>query len=287
MFETFSCSASDGLLLGGRQYGVENKDATPIVCLSGITRNCLDFHNLALHLSSERGGHRRVLALDYRGRGYSEYDENWHNYNIFTEAEDCIAAMTAAGFGHVNIIGSSRGGLIAMLLAVMRPGILRSVILNDIGPVIEGQGLVRIRNALEKHRHPKTWEDAEASFVRFGRLQFPSLSERQWREEAGRIFQQENGKVIPRYDTKILKTLKDINFDVRLADMWPQFAALTKIPLMTIRGEHSDILSLETLEIMQTFHPDMQVEHVKGQGHSPRLGTAGLPEIISQFLKNK
>lgn len=283
-FKKFSCSATDGLMLGGRLYGEDNQDQTPVVCLAGLSRNCLDFHNLAVHFSSKEGGERKVLAIDYRGRGYSQYDKNWQNYTIFQEAEDTIAAITASGFKHLDIIGTSRGGLIAMLLGSMRPGILNSVILNDIGPVLEGQGLLRIRNSLEKRKKPKTWQEAEEEFVRVGKLQFPMLTEAQWQEEAHRVFEEKDGKIIPRYDKKLVNTLMSINFDVRLPDMWAQFASLTNIPVMTLRGEHSDLLSKETLEMMQALHPNMKVEIVSGQGHAPRLGTAGLPEKITSFF---
>ena len=285
-YKDFSCSAADGLILRGRMYGNDNRTRSPVICLAGLSRNCLDFHNLATYLSSEQGGSNRILAIDYRGRGFSDHDKDWQNYTIFQEAEDTISAAMAAGFQHFHVIGTSRGGLIAMLLGSMRPAALRSVILNDIGPVLEGQGLLRIRNTLAKHRSPKNWAEAEEEFVKLGQLQFPALTDAQWREEAHRIFQKKNNKLIPRYDPKLVKTLQGINFDVRLADMWPQFASLGKFPLMTIRGEYSDLLSRETLDQMSLLHPRMDMHEVNGQGHAPRLGTADLPERIAGFLKN-
>src|SRR3954469_1440083 len=137
-------SAADGLRLYARDYGPDAGGALPVVCLSGLARSSEDFHDLARALSSDEARPRRVLSLDYRGRGRSEWDRDWRNYDVRVELDDTLQILTAAGVEEAVFVGTSRGGLIAMGLSAVRPALLRGVVLNDVGPVIESGGLVRI-----------------------------------------------------------------------------------------------------------------------------------------------
>ena len=284
-YEPFYCSANDGLRLFARKYGWHNDDPNPVVCLAGITRNSADYHELAMFLASEPGGNRRVFAIDYRGRGQSDYDKNGDNYNIATEAEDVIAMVTAAGIGHLNIIGTSRGGLIAMIMATTRPGIIKSVVLNDIGPVVDARGIIRVAKSLENFRRVSSWQQAEDNFYLYGKTHYPDLSEEEWRKEAHWVYRQEKKKIVPQYDPKILKALQSINLNQRIPDMWQEFAALSKFPMMVIRGSLSDMLSEETLEQMQAFNEDLNVVIAENQGHAPRLATPAIASQIAKFIK--
>ena len=138
------CHSQDGLKLHARDYGPRDADLTPIICIPGLTRCARDFHVLAGHLTSRPGRQRRVLALSLRGRGRSEYDRDWRNYTVQRELLDVLDVMASAGIEHAIIVGTSRGGLISMAMAALRPAVLRGVVLNDIGPRIETQGLMRI-----------------------------------------------------------------------------------------------------------------------------------------------
>ncbi len=283
----FTCTARDGLRLAVRKYGWHNDDAHPVFCLAGITRNSSDFHDLANYLASPEGGNRRVLTMDYRGRGVSEYDKNPDNYILAIEADDVIDVITALGLGKLNIIGSSRGGLIAMMLASSRPGVLKSVILNDIGPVIDATGLVRIWRTYETSNKPSTIQEAALLRERHGKATSPAFSKEEWQKEANRLYKSEKGKLVLKFDKKLLKSLRSINLDERLPDMWPNFGALTRIPTMVIRAENSDILSKETLETMKLLHPNMSAEVALGQSHAPILSVGGLQEKITVFLKTQ
>lgn len=284
-YVAFKCSARDGLLLAGRKYGWHNRDLHPVVCLSGITRNASDFHDLAIFLASNAGGNRRVVALDYRGRGASEYDGNPDNYTLSIEAADTLDVLTALGLGKVNIIGSSRGGLIAMLLAAMRPGILKSVILNDIGPVMDATGLVRIWRTYGTGKAPSSIQDAAKLREHIGKSTSPAFTSDDWIKEAHRLYREENGKLVLQFDKALLKSLRSINLDERLPDMWPEFAALTKVPVLAIRAENSDILSQGTFKAMQSLHPSMTVTIAEGQNHAPILSIGKLKLEVSTFLQ--
>lgn len=284
-FSDFFYSAQDGLRLHARVYGQSGSKALPVVCLPGLTRNARDFHELARILSSDEGAPRQVVCFDYRGRGQSEYDRKWSNYNVQTEAGDVIAGLTALGIGHGAFIGTSRGGLIIMVLAAMRPALLRKVIFNDVGPVIEGEGLALIRSYLTRAPKPRSWGDAVAILKGTNASYFTALSEGDWERSARAFYRDDKGKPVADFDPKLVRTLTSIDLNDPLPVLWPQFAGLNRIPLMTIRGKNSKLLSAETMAEMERRHPGMECVVVEGQGHAPFLETAGLPERIGAFLK--
>src|SRR3954452_19222179 len=153
-YAEFFISSSDGLRLFARDYGPRGGSALPVVCLPGLARNPADFHALALALSRDERRPRRVLAVDYRGRGRSEHDPDWRRYDVRVELDDVLQVLAAAGIAHAVFVGTSRGGIIAMGISAARPALLRGAVLNDIGPVIEGTGLVRIRGYVGKLPQP-------------------------------------------------------------------------------------------------------------------------------------
>ena len=291
-WQEFTYSASDGLRLAGRRYGWENRGSVPVVCLSGLSRNSRDFHELAMHLSTEAGTRRRVLTLDYRGRGRSQYDPNWQNYNLVVEADDVIQGLVAAGLQHAHFIGTSRGGLICMLLAGMRPGIMHSVILNDVGPEIAGAGLVRIKKSLEAEHTARDWADAAEQLKRAGERDFPNRSQSGWERHARMIYR-ENGNahaggkpgLVRDFDPKLGKTLAEIDLDSPLPTMWAQFAGLAKHPLMLIRGKNTDLLDETAVQKMAGMHPAMERMEIPDAGHVPDLGERPLAERIAAFLE--
>jgi len=283
-YSPFKCSARDGLMLAGRKYGWNNKDDHPVVCLPGITRNASDFHDLALYLASEDGGKRRIISIDFRGRGDSQHDKNWKKYTLSTEAEDTIDILTSLDIHGVHIIGSSRGALVALMLATSRPGLLKSVIMNDMGPVIDATGLVRIWRTYEAKTLPDTMEEAAGLRERMGKASSPAFTKKDWMKEAHRLYEIKDGKMRLKFDRKLITSLRTINLDERLPDMWPEFAALGRIPSMIIRAENSDILSSETVETMKVLHPKLQTELALGQSHAPILSVGGLEIKIAKFL---
>ena len=282
-FEDFWYSSTDGLKLHARVYGAPNA-RLPVICLPGLTRNAADFHELAIHLSSHPEQPRQVVAFDYRGRGRSAYDPNWRNYDVLIETGDILAGLTALDIAHGAFIGTSRGGLIVMVLAAMRPAALKAVVLNDIGPVADGAGLAQIRSYLERAPKPRSMGDAIAIQRTANGQAFPALSDADWERLVRAIYREEKGGVVADFDPALLNTLKGIDLSRPLPTMWPQFMGLAKVPVLAIRGENSRLLSAETLREMGARHPKMEAVTVKGQGHAPLLETAGLPDRIAAFL---
>lgn len=277
-------SAPDGLRLHARVYGEGDGARLPVVCLPGLTRNVRDFHELALILSSREDAPRKVVAFDYRGRGGSAYDRRWRNYDVVVEAGDIAAGLTALGIGKAAFIGTSRGGLIIFALAAMRPAAIGAVVLNDIGPVLEGVGLAQIVTYLKRAPRPRTFAEAVAIQRAANEEAFPALTDEDWERMVRAIYRDENGVPVPDFNPALAETVSSIDLNRPLPQLWPQFEGLKRVPLLAIRGENSRLLSAETFEEMERRHPDIETVLVKGQGHAPMLETGGLPGKIMAFL---
>ncbi|QKV18493.1 alpha/beta fold hydrolase [Oricola thermophila] len=285
--ESVFFSAPDGLRLHAVDHGRGISDALPLVCLPGLSRNARDFAGFAEHFVTRAKPRRRVVCFDYRGRGLSEWDRNWKNYNVVTETEDLLAGMAALGITHAAIVGTSRGGLIAMTLAAMRPGIMRAVVLNDIGPVIEGDGLTQIRAVLSRAPKPSNWDEAIALQKATMAKHFPALTDQDWASETRAKYREVKGKIVPDHDPALVRTLTSIDLRDRLPTLWPQFMGLSSLPVLVLRGEHSNLLRHDTVQKMAKRHPDLRHVTIAGQGHAPLVHTAGIPELVEDFLKTR
>jgi pimeloyl-ACP methyl ester carboxylesterase len=273
-------SAPDGLRLHARSRSRRSANALPVLCLPGLARTVADFDALAEALANDAACPRRVIALDYRGRGQSEYDRNPANYSFPVELADVLAAATALDICPSVIIGTSRGGILAMLLAALRPSAIAGVVLNDIGPVIEPKGLMRIKGYIGKLPQPATFEEAAEILRRLFDHQFPKLTHDDWLSAAHRTFKQEDGRLVTTYDANLAKTMEGIDFDHPLPPLWAQFDALARVPVMVIRGANSDLLSAETVEAMRARHPGLETLEVPDQGHAPLLAE---PDVIARI----
>ncbi|MEQ1943942.1 alpha/beta hydrolase [Mesorhizobium sp. VNQ89] len=282
-FSDLFYSAPDGLKLHARIYGDTIHSGLPVVCLPGLSRNARDFHELALNLSKRTERPRRVIVFDYRGRGLSSYDRNWRNYNVVVEADDVIAGLIAAGVEKAHFIGTSRGGLIIHRLGVVRPTVFGSIVLNDIGPVIEGEGLAQIRSYLERAPRPADMAAAVAIQRAAHGAAFPALTEADWQRFAGAIYREEKGRPVADFDPALLKTLKQFDLDKPIPAIWHLFEALAGFPMLVIRGANSKLLSAAPLAEMAHRHPDCRTITVEGQGHAPLLETGDLPAVIAGF----
>jgi pimeloyl-ACP methyl ester carboxylesterase len=276
-------SAPDGLRLHARSYGSRATAPLTVVCLPGLARTAADFEALATALSRDGAHPRRVVALDYRGRGQSDYDRDTGHYSFQTELADLLAAMTALDCMPAVIVGTSRGGILAMLLAAMRPSAIAGVVLNDIGPVIEPQGLMRIKGYVGNLPQPRDFEDGAEILRRLFSAQFPKLGHEDWLAAARRTFKEHEGRLVPTYDVRLAETLAGVDFEQRLPALWKEFDALAGVPLMVIRGANSDLLSPLTVTAMRARRSEMEAIEVPDQGHAPLLAEADLIARISAF----
>ena len=276
-------TAHDGLRLHACHYGPRSAPGMPVVCLPGLSRTAADFDALAPALANHAGLQRRVIAIDSRGRGRSEYDSNPENYNLAIELADVVTVLTTLGIGPAVFVGSSRGGILTMLLGVAHPAAIAGVVLHDIGPVIEPKGLVRIKSYMGKLPQPRSFEEGSEILRRLFATQFPKATTEQWLTAAHRTWQMKDDALVPTYDVRLARTLADIDIE-RPPPLWNEFDALAGVPMLVIRGANSDILSAATLEAMAARHPGMQSIEVPDQGHVPALEGDEIISKVVQFV---
>lgn len=276
-------SGPDGLRLHVREYGSRTPQKLAVVCLPGLTRTVADFDALAPALA--KAGPRRVIAVDLRGRGQSEYDRNPENYNLLVELGDVVAILTALAIGPAVFVGSSRGGLLSMHLAVAHPTAIAGVVLHDIGPVIEPKGLARLRSYVGKLPQPRNFPEGAEILRTVFHGQFPNLTPEQWLASAKHTWQQkDDGSLTPTYDVNLSRTLNAIDIETPLPPLWNEFEALARVPMLVIHGERSDILSAETVAAMSARHPGMEIIEVPDQGHVPLLDSHDIIQRVTDFV---
>jgi pimeloyl-ACP methyl ester carboxylesterase len=276
--------APDGLRLHVRDYGQAVASVFSVVCLPGLTRTTEDFEVLAPVLAYGEP-QRRVIAIDSRGRGLSEYDPNPKNYNLTVELADVVAVLNALEIKQAVFIGSSRGGILTMLLATAHPEMIAGAALHDIGPVIESEGVARIRSYVGKLPQPRNLQEGADILHELFAAQFPKLTAAQWLGAARRTWKAQAGKLVLTYDPALAQTLVEFDIEHPRPSLWDEFEALVRVPVLVIRGARSDILSAATLTAMRARHPDLESIEVTDQGHVPLLEDAELIRRITAFVE--
>lgn len=251
-------TTSDGLRLHYTDDGM----GLPVLCLAGLTRSAVDFDYVAPHLPP-----CRLIRLDYRGRGQSDWDPNWQNYTLPVEIRDVIELLDHLAIDAVAILGTSRGGLNAMGFAAAAPKRFLGAALNDVGPELDTAGLSKIMIFLGKRPTARTHEDAAAALA-YVMTGFKNVPHSRWLEEAKIHFAPDENGLNITYDPA-LRTAVEEGGDI--PDLWPFFDAFAGKPLCLIRGANSDLLSVKTVQKMQDRRPDMIYAEVPDRGHVPFL----------------
>ena len=264
---------SDGLRLHYEDQG----EGAPILCLSGLTRNSTDFDYVLPYLLGEH----RVVRLDYRGRGRSQRAPNWDSYTIPTEARDVLELLAHLGLDRVAILGTSRGGLIAMSLALLAKERLDGVCLVDIGPEIAPEGLDAIKDYVGRNPEARTHDDAVAMRAAL-MAGFEGVPESRWREEVEKHYRETEDGLVINYDPRLRDAVLEAGAQPA-PDLWPLFDALSGLPLACIRGANSDLLTPATLAEMRRRRPDMIVAEVPGRGHVPFLDEPEALEALNEW----
>lgn len=270
-------ASDDGLHLA---YDDSGGPGPALLCLAGLTRNMADFAPVVQHFA-----HRaRVIRLDARGRGASDHDPDFHNYNVLREGRDALALLDHLGLARAAILGTSRGGLVALSLAAGHHERLSGVCFNDIGPMIEPAGLAYIMGYLGQRPGYRDHDAAAEGLLERLGPRFPGVSRAQWRRHAQRLWWQAPDGLALRYDPALRRAVLEQSAGDALPDLWPFFAGLDGLPLALIRGENSDILSAETAAEMLARRPDMIYAEVPDRGHVPFLDEPESLAAISAFL---
>jgi len=271
--------SQDGLRLFSRVYPGPTAAAPSVLCLHGLTRNSRDFEDLAGHLA----GRYRVIVPDVRGRGLSARDPNFNNYQIPVYLADVLRLLAGLGAARVSIVGTSMGGLMAMVLAATQPALVAGIVLNDVGPEVDPAGLERIRGYVGKAPAVRDWAGAVAVVRMVYGSAWPGLDDARW-EKLARASYRADAQGVPQADSDplIAEPLKDTS--KAAPDLWPLWGALAKVPILAIRGGHSDILSAATLERMKREKPDLTTLTVANRGHVPLLDEPECLKAIDEFL---
>jgi len=269
-------TTADGVRLAYDDQG----QGVPLLCLPGLTRNMDDFEPVVEAFADKA----RIIRLDFRGRGGSDYVDH-STYNIPQEAQDTLALLDHLGLETAAILGTSRGGLVAMAIAGTVPGRLSGVILNDIGPEIMPEGLAYIMDYIGRAPRQTTLAEVAAAFPVFYADSFRNVPEATWAAMARRLYTQEEGRLALRYDPK-LRDAVAAGFDpsAPVPDLWPLFDAFAGLPLGLIRGAGSNILSADTAAEMRRRRPDMLYAELADRGHVPFLDEPDCVELIEKFL---
>ena len=271
-----SFQTTDNLTL----YYEDDGKGTPVLCLAGLTRNCRDFDFLAPHMADHR-----LIRMDYRGRGKSDYDPEFMNYSIMREAQDAVELLDHLGLDRVTLMGTSRGGLIAMVLAYAHKNRLNGVILNDIGPVVDPGGLERIMDYVGKEPNFPTYDAAAEGLRAVFAADFPDVTLGRWRAQAEFMWAEQGKDTLAlRYDARLRDALVGQAGAGDAPDLWLLFDALDGLPLASIRGANSDLLTDDTQAEMARRHPGKITATVPDRGHVPFLDEPQALAAINALL---
>jgi len=268
-------SARDGLLLAAQDWPCD-PHRTPLLCLPGLTRSTADFARVAARIA----GHRRVIALDHIGHGDSARAPEIGRYRIEESLRDVLDAMAALHCPRAVIIGTSYGGILAMVMGLLRPNAIAGVVLNDIGPTIEPVGFDDVQNFVG--RDPAL-ENLEACVAHLKRVLPPmTLDASGWaRFASGTYAPDATGVWRPRWDTRIAQVMQNSG---AMPDLWPAFNALAHVPLLLLRGALSELLTEETAARMRRARPDMRFASIAETGHCTTLEEPAAITALDDFL---
>jgi len=283
-FRDVFCQSADGLKLHAKVIGPDNSRMLPVLCLPGLTRTADDFDDIARAIATDTKAPRKVVAVDYRGRGLSDYDPDPAKYTVPVELGDVLTCAASLGIARAILLGTSRGGLISMALAAAQPQLLAGVILNDIGPALEIGGLMKIKGYIANPPPRQTWDEAARGLKELFGSVFPSLSDAEWMAWARRAFREKAGGGLERtYDLKLAHTLDGLDPANPLPQVWELFDKLASVPLMLIHGGLSDLLSPQGVQDMAARRPDIDLVEVPDQGHAPLLADRPTMDRIIGF----
>jgi len=277
-YEDHYVTVRDGLRLHYRDYAGA-ADKPPILCLHGLTRNSRDWTEFAERYSPGF----RVLALEFRGRGGSDYDPVPQRYNPLTYAGDVIELLDQLALDQAIFAGTSLGGLVTLTMAAMAPQRIFATIMNDVGPDVDVEGVNRILTYVGNDRRFGSWDEAADAIAANYGASFERYTHDDWVKMAKRNCREENGEVRFDYDMAIAEPFKTTGPTPHV-DLWPFFRVLAEKPLLVVRGAKSDLLTEATARRMQQVAPDMKLVVVPGVGHAPELNEPEAVAAIDEFL---
>lgn len=254
----------------------------PVVCLPGLTRNGRDFEPVVEQLT----GIRPVLTVDFRGRGRSDHAADPLTYRPDVELADTLAVLADFAISRVALLGTSRGGIVGMLMAAQAPDVLAGLFLNDIGPRLEPEGLLRIMGYVGVDVSFADWHAAAQRYAATA-PGFSGVRSEQWMIAVQRCFAlRSDSRIAPSYDPRLSATLPNPD-DVRAGktpELWPLLSSLAEKPVTCLRGANSDLLTDKTLQQLKNTLPQAEILTVPDRGHVPFLDEPECVAAIERWL---
>lgn len=264
--------APDGTRLAYADEGT----GLPLLCLPGLTRSMSDFDYLKPHLPP-----LRLIRMDYRGRGASDWT-GAATYTVEQESKDALALLDHLGVARAAILGTSRGGLIGMVLGAVARDRVLGLCLNDVGPEIGREGLTRIFDYVGRNPAGRTHQGYAERLSRSPG--FAGVPMSRWLEEARKLSVETPDGLRTAYDPTLREAFLAA-FEGPPVDLWPLFDTLAGLPLALIRGANSDLLTAETAAKMRARRPDMDFAEVPDRAHIPFLDEPDSLALIRGFLQ--
>lgn len=275
--------SQDGVRLHARIYhGPDGSDdaAPPILCMPGLARNARDFEELAPHMAEKR----RVIVVEFRGRGESAYAKDPMTYVPLTYVQDVVALLDEMEIKRFATVGTSLGGLVAILLAATHAGRLVGAVLNDVGPELEKAGLDRIRDYIGAGGSQPTWIHAARGYAELNAAIYPGYDIHDWLRITKRTHRlTPEGRIVTDYDKQIAAPLRLPGGEAGV-DLWPAYDALGDIPVLILRGQRSDILGATAAAKMSAKLPNATLVEVPGVGHAPTMDEAAARAAIDRWV---
>jgi pimeloyl-ACP methyl ester carboxylesterase len=274
--------SADGIRLHCRIYGgVAGEGAVPLLCLPGLTRNARDFESFAPAFAADGP----VAAVDFRGRGDSGFAKDPMTYVPLTYVQDVALLLSSLNWQRFAVIGTSLGGLVAMLLAGTMQGRFAGAVLNDVGPQLESAGLDRIRSYVGNASSQPTWLHAARQTADLNAAVYPDYHIQDWLRMVHRTHRlTPEGRIVVDYDKQIAAPFRLPGGEAGV-DLWPAFDALAAKPLLIVRGAMSDILAADTAKDMQARAKDGALCTVARVGHAPTLDEPAARAAITAWRK--
>lgn len=281
-------ASDDGLALYYRRYtpsltarntsSASGQSLSPrtILCLPGVSRNHRDF----LPMIETLPPGSNWLLIDLRGRGHSAYDANPANYNPTTYVKDIVRLLDHLQLDCVDIVGTSLGGILAMMLNAQQPARVGNVVLNDIGAFVERAAIETIGSYLQRAHLHTSWDSVATAIKPIYSEFFTGLAEHDWLALARRLYRQRpDGKLVPDYDPALFQSSSATDLD-----LWPFFDSLKTKPTLIVRGANSGLLTPSILQQMEASRSDLQVITVPNRGHAPFLDEPAAITAIKTFF---
>lgn len=273
-----SCISPSGLhRMVYREWG-EGDNPQVLVCVHGLSRNGRDFDDLARSLKRDY----RVICPDVVGRGRSDWLIDPAAYGIAQYLADMLVLIARLDVATVHWLGTSMGGLIGMALASLEKTPISRLLLNDVGPAIAAESLRRIGDYLGRAPSFDSVADAE-QYIRLVSAPFGALRDAQWRsltESSLRL--RADGRFEMCYDPRIADSFRHATSTGEI-DLWPIYERIS-CPTLVVRGEHSDLLTVETAQAMAARGPHPRVVEVPGVGHAPMFMDEAQIAIARDFF---